>query len=315
VTPAAERVRPRRRITGMSAVLLPFTSDGHVDWDGFASLLARTRAAGLVPAVNMDTGFGGVLDDRTRRRVIAIAAEGGGEFVAGAYVDDRSGDALDVRAYSAAMDDIAGAGGTPIVFPSFGLMAVPEEEVGAAFAALARGCDRFLAFELGEMFAPAGRIFTLDTYRKLLEVPECVGAKHSSLDRQVEWDRLAIRDAMRPDFMVLTGNDLAIDMVMYGSDYLLGLSTFAPDAFAQRDHYWEQGDDRFYALNDVLQYLGAFSFREPVPGYRHDAAMFLRMRGWIGSDRTHSASPTRPQSDRAVLEGILSRLEQLLKEI
>ena len=31
---------------------------------------------------------------------------------------------------------------------------------------------------------------------------------------------------------VLTGNDLAIDMVMYGSDYLLGLSTFAPEAFA-----------------------------------------------------------------------------------
>ena len=37
---------------------------------------------------------------------------------------------------------------------------------------------------------------------------------------------------MRPDFLVFTGNDLAIDMVMYGSDYLLGLSTFAPDLFA-----------------------------------------------------------------------------------
>ena len=35
--------------------------------------------------------------------------------------------------------------------------------------------------------------------------------------------------SVRPDFLVLTGNDLAIDMVMYGSDYLLGLSTFAPD--------------------------------------------------------------------------------------
>jgi dihydrodipicolinate synthase/N-acetylneuraminate lyase len=314
VTPAAERLRPRRHITGMSAVLLPFTSDGGVDWDGFGSLLARTRAAGLVPAVNMDTGFGGLLDERTRRRVIAVAADGGGEFVAGAYVDDRPGDALDVPAYSRAMDDIVRAGGTPIVFPSFGLKAVSEEEVGAAFAGLARACDRFLAFELGEMFAPVGRMFTLDTYRKLLEVPECVGAKHSSLDRQAEWDRLAIRDAVRPDFMVLTGNDLAIDMVMYGSDYLLGLSTFAPDAFGRRDQYWEQGDDRFYALNDVLQYIGAFSFREPVPGYRHDAAMFLSRRGWIGSDRTHAGSPMRPPSDRVVLDGILRRLDQLLSE-
>lgn len=314
MTPAAERLRPRRRIVGMSAVLLPFTSDGDVDWDGFGSLLARTRAAGLVPAVNMDTGFGGLLDDRTRRRVIAAAADTGGEFVAGAYVDDRPGDALDVRAYSQAMEEIFRAGGTPIVVPSFGLKAVAEEEVGAAFAALARACDRFLAFELGEMFAPAGRIFTLDTYRKVLEVPECVGAKHSSLDRQAEWDRLAIRDAVRPDFMVLTGNDLAVDMVMYGSDYLLGLGTFAPDAFVRRDRYWQHGDDRFYALNDVLQYLGAFSFREPVPGYRHDAAMFLRMRSWVGSDRTHAASPVRPPTDRAVLEGILGRLEPLLSE-
>ncbi len=57
------------------------------------------------------------------------------------------------------------------------------------------------------------------------------------------------------------GNDLAIDMVMYGSDYLLGLSTFAPDAFALRDHHWASGDERFFELNDVLQYLGAFGNR------------------------------------------------------
>ena len=41
----------------------------------------------------------------------------------------------------------------------------------------------------------------------------------------------------------------------------------------------ESGDLRFYELNDLLQYLGSFSFREPVPAYRHDAAMFLRTRG------------------------------------
>jgi hypothetical protein len=111
---------------------------------------------------------------------------------------------------------------------------------------------------------------------------------------------------------VLTGNDLAIDMVMYGSDYLLGLSAFAPDAFAVRDRYWEAGDDRFYQLNDILQYLGAFAFRAPTPGYRHDAAMFLRRRGFIAHDETHPSSPRRPDSDRPVLEGILERLCELL---
>ena len=85
------------------------------------------------------------------------------------------------------------------------------------------------------MFVPYGRIVSLDAYRGLLDIPPCIGAKHSSLSRQAEWERLALRDEVRPDFQVLTGNDLAIDMVMYGSDYLLGLSTFAPEAFARRD--------------------------------------------------------------------------------
>ena len=53
---------------------------------------------------------------------------------------------------------------------------------------------------------------------------------------------------MRPDFKVFTGNDLAIDMVMYGSDYLLGLSAFAPDAFARRDAMWAAGDPAFLSV-------------------------------------------------------------------
>ncbi len=148
---------------------------------------------------------------------------------------------------------------------------------------------------------------------RILDIPNVVGLKHSSLDRGQEWARLALRDRHRPDFLLLTGNDRAIDMVVYGSDYLLGLSTFAPDAFAARDRAWAGGDDeRFWVLNDLLQYLGQLAFRAPVPGYRHDAAMFLVERGWIGSDRTHSTSPTRPESDRALLADVAARLDELL---
>ena len=158
------------------------------------------------------------------------------------------------------------------------------------------------------MFVPYGRIYSLDAYRGLLGVPACLGAKHSSLSRSLEWERLAVRDAERPGFLVLTGNDLAIDMVMYGSDYLLGLSTMAPDLFARRDALWEAGDVAFHELNDILQYLGCFAFRAPVPAYKHDAAMFLHLRGWIASPRTHPRAPTRPESDGAVLLEIAERL-------
>ena len=163
------------------------------------------------------------------------------------------------------------------------------------------------------MFAPFGAIYDLDTYGGLMGVANCIGAKHSSLSRQLEWERIALRDALRPDFKVFTGNDLAIDMVIYGSDYLLGLSTFAPDLFAQRDAMWLAGDPGFYELNDILQYLGFLAFRPPVPAYKHTAAQFLKLRGWIGSNQTHDDSPTRPSSDIAILRDIAARMG-VLKE-
>jgi len=307
-------VRPRRTITGMSAVLLPFDADGAIDWPGFEAHLDRTTAAGLIPAVNMDTGFGPVLDPADRTRILGIAsAHVAGEWVAGAHVVDAPGAACDVDAHERACVEIVERGGLPILFPSHGLASLDDDALVAFHERLAARCERVLGFELGPMFHPAGRIFSLDAFRRILEIPGVIGLKHSSLDRAQEWERLAIRDAHRPDFLLLTGNDLAIDMVVYGSDYLLGISTFAPDAFAARDRAWAAGDEaRFWALNDELQYLGRLAFRAPVPGYRHDAAMFLLERGWIGCDRTHATSPTRPESDRPLLAEIAARIDQLL---
>jgi len=308
VTHPDARVRPRRTITGMSAVLLPHTAGGAVDWDGLAAHVARTAGAGLTPAVNMDTGFVQVLDEATRDRVLEVAADNSDGFVAGAHLDDRAGDRFDLEGYRRQVDRIAARGGLPIVCPTHGLTALDGGGWVGAHAALAEQCDRFLAFELGPMFVPYGRIYDLDAYRGLLGIDACVGAKHSSLDRMPEWERLAARDEARPDFMVLTGNDLAIDMVMYGSDYLLGLSTFAPDRFAERDRMWATGDPRFFELNDLLQELGDFTFREPVPGYRHDAALFLELRGWIGSSRVPDGVTLRPDADVDVLRDIAERL-------
>jgi len=75
---------------------------------------------------------------------------------------------------------------------------------------------------------------------------------------------------------------------------------------------WEQGAAAFYEVNDLLQYLGFFAFRGPVPAYKHNAAMFLKLRGWIGCDDTHPGSAKRPESDRAVLAELLPRIEALL---
>jgi dihydrodipicolinate synthase/N-acetylneuraminate lyase len=298
----------------MSAVLLPFGAGGDVDWDGFEALVGRTVDAGLVPAVDMDTGYVQLLDEETRARVLDVAARlaGPGGFAGGAFVADEPGAPFDLDAHVRAMDAVAARGGTPVVFPSHGLNAQDDDEWVAAHAALGARVDRFIGFELGSMFVPHGRIYSLAAYEGLLGVDACIGAKHSSLSRAAEWDRLAVRDRVRPGFHVFTGNDLAIDMVCYGSDYLLGLSAFAPDAFAERDRRWAAGERSFHELNDLLQYLGCFAFRPPVPAYRHDAAMFLELRGHIAADGTPPGAPRRPDSDRAVLADVAARLEVML---
>jgi dihydrodipicolinate synthase/N-acetylneuraminate lyase len=308
-----ELLRPRRQITGISAILLPFTDSGDIDWTGFCAHVRRTADAGLTPAVNMDTGFVNLLDERTRLDVLRHAQStlGGAGFVAGAFIGDQPADRWDPTAYLRQIEQIQAYGGVPVIFQSHGLTGLEPAEIVEAYAELARDCPRFIAFELGPMFAPFGRIYDLETYAGLLDIPQCVGAKHSSLQRRPEWERLRLRDERRPDFKVFTGNDLAIDMVMYGSDYLLGLSTFAPEAFARRDARWAAGDPAFYELNDLLQYLGFIAFREPIPAYKHSAAQFLKVRGWIRCDRTHPDSPERPDGDVPILRDIAERLERV----
>ena len=307
---AVAMIRPNRRITGISAILLPFRENHEIDWPGLANHVRRTAAAGLTPAVNMDTGFANLITEEERQKVLRATrcALDGGEFVAGAFVADKPGDRFNADAYFRQVDSIQSHGGTPIIFQSFGLTQQPGADVVRAYERIGERTDGFIAFELGTMFAPFGAIYDLETYRGMLGVAKCVGAKHSSLSRQLEWERIALRDAVRPDFKVYTGNDLAIDMVIYGSDYLLGLSTFAPDLFAQRDAMWLAGDPSFYELNDILQYLGFLAFRPPVPAYKHSAAQFLKLRGWIASDETHPDSPSRPTSDIALLRDIAARV-------
>lgn len=303
-------IQPRRKITGMSAILLPFKANGEVAWGDFEAHVGRTLAAGLIPAVNMDTGYAHLIDEPTREEVLQrtrqLAADG--DFVAGAFVKDEQGAPLNLEAYFQAIDQIAAHQGIPVIFQSFGLTGQEEVGIVDVYQRIGEHAEKFIAFELGTMFAPFGRIYSLETYAKLMAIPNCLGAKHSSLSRELEWRRLQLRDRQRPDFKVLTGNDLAIDMVMYGSDYLLGLSTFAPDLFAERDQYWADGDPRFYELNDWLQYIGHFSFRPPVPAYKHSAAQFLHLRGWLETNKTHPDSPERPESDIAVWREVVERL-------
>jgi dihydrodipicolinate synthase/N-acetylneuraminate lyase len=311
----ARRLQPGRRIEGISAVLLPFDTSGAIDWDSFKPNIKRTLDVGIAPALNMDTGYTNLLAPEQRTQVLEAAREvsNGAPFVAGAFIEGQDGAVFDL--YARAVDEITAHGGTPILFQSTALKALSDAEKVALYAKISERVEKFYAFELGEMFLPFGEIYSLDIMRDMMQIPTLAGAKHSSLNRELEWQRLDLRDQIRPDFKVFTGNDLAIDLVAYGSDYLLGLSAFCPEAFALRDRLWLQDDARFWGLNDLIQYLGFFAFRPAVPAYKHTAAQFLKLRGRIESDNPHPKAARRPESDIEILRDISARLDAMMNEI
>ncbi len=307
-----ERRRLRRKVHGVAAALLPYESDGSVAVDAFQQHLTATHQAGLMNAVNMDTGYVNYLSEPEKRDVLRWTVEALGKnvrFVGGAYIENQTGDI--VALYRQQMDLIFQAGGIPIMFQTARLHGLSSKEKAAVYQAACQGYPHVLAFELGTMFAPNGEIFDEDTVRRLMDIPEIKGMKHSSLDRLIELKRLALRDEQRPEFRIYTGNDLGINMIEYGSDYLLGLASFAPEKFSQRDLLWEAGDPSYYALADALQYLGNIAFRPLVPAYKHSAAVFLHMAGRIPTDRVHPNNPKRPAWEAEILRDCASRLDCL----
>ena len=299
----------RRKVHGIAAALLPFESDGRIAVEAFQRHLVQTHRAGLMNAVNMDTGYVNYLSDAEKLEVLRWTQDALGRdtpFIAGAYIEDQPGNVVSL--YRRQMDSIVVSGAIPILFQTNRLHGKTAKEKVEVYQAAARGYAHVLAFELGRMFAPNGEIFDQETFLGLMDIPEIKGLKHSSLNRLVELERLSLRDANRPDFRIYTGNDLGINMIEYGSDYLLGLATFAPERFAERDRLWELGDAGYYALSDALQYLGNVAFREPVPAYKHSAAVFLNLIGRAPSSLTHPENMQRPAWEAEILRGCARRL-------
>lgn len=302
------RRQPGRVVTGMAAVLLPFDAEGRIAEEAYSSCLQETVAAGLTPAVNMDTGYVNLLTDREKERVLQMAQHTlqGAPFVAGAFIEGQEGEVADL--YRREIARIARYGGTPILFQTARLHNVPVSTIVQTYASAVSEVPTAYGFELGRMFAPNGEIWNAEVAEGIMSIPQIQGMKHSSLDRVIELERLALRDRVRPDFKIFTGNDLGIDMIEYGSDYLLGLAAFSPAKFAERDRLWQQQDPGYFAVADALQLLGNLAFRPPVPAYKHSAAIFLNLRGKIPTARTHPRSPERPPWERDILQSCAERL-------
>lgn len=306
------RLVPGRMIDGIAAVLLPFRQNDEPDFDAFARLVDHTYDSGLTPAINVETGVVHLLSADQRGDVLAVAAgvARGRRLIAGAFIEGEVGDI--VRLYQHEIERIVRQGGTPLLYQCAGLTSLDEEAIAAVYREATAACPAALAFELGRMLAPFGRIYSLDLVQRLMDIPQIIGLRHLSLDRIQEWYRLEARDLRRPEFAIYSGNDLAIDMPCYGSDYLLGAAACSPEAFALRDRLWAAGDLRVVALNDLLHHLGWLVCRPPFTSATHAIAQCLHVRGLLPTTRVHSEAGRRPETDLLVLKDISERLEAML---
>src|SRR5262249_28149660 len=135
-----EKLKPRRKVEGIAAALLPYDANGRLAVDFFQHHLVATQRAGLMNAVNMDTGYVNYLSDPEKAEVLGWAHEAlgkGAPFVAGAYIEGQDGDIIQL--YRREMDRIVLFGGIPILFQTARLHGKSPHEKIATYQAICKG--------------------------------------------------------------------------------------------------------------------------------------------------------------------------------
>ena len=131
--------KPGRKVHGVAAALLPVKEDGSIAVEAFQEHLIATHRAGLINAVNMDTGYVNYLSEADKKNVLRWAREALGrnvQFVAGAFIERESGDA--VTLYRKQMDAIVSVGGIPIMFQSARLRGKSSTEKAGVYLEAAK---------------------------------------------------------------------------------------------------------------------------------------------------------------------------------
>jgi hypothetical protein len=312
LTLALRHLTPDRSVQGAAALPVWAGPSGTLDLGGLAARLEATFAAGLTPAVNLFAGSVDLLglDDRIDVLSTAAGVARGRRFIAGTWPADDAAP-LAVR-YGRAVDVVARQGGTPLLLPIPELETLDADALAHLWRQATSGHRGVLALEIAPAFGLPGTIHAPEALSRLLDVPSLGGLVHASLDRGTEWARIEARDVGRPDFRIYSGHERALDMVAYGSDYLLGTAGCAPEAFAARDRAWRAGEPLAFELNDVLQYLGTLMHRDPLPGARHAAVQWLHARGLVRDATPWPGTERRPDSDDVLYRTIAARLDALL---
>ena len=185
----------------------------------------------------------------------------------------------------------------PLLLPIRELAALDGDALAHLWRQATAGHRGVLVIEMAAAFDAPAPLYAADVVTRILDIASLGGLVHASLDRGAEWARVEARDVARPDFRIYSGHERALDMVAYGSDYLLATAGCAPEAFAARDRAWRQGAPVGFELNDALQALATLLYRAPIDGARHGALQWLQARGaGRATPRPRPASSCAPRA-------------------
>ena len=312
LTLALRHLTPSRTIDGAAALPVWLDPAGRLDLPGLAARLHETFAAGLTPAVNLFAGSVDRLGREQRTDVLATAAgvARGRRFIAGTVPTE---DAAPLAArYGRAVDAVVRQGGTPVLLPIPELGTLDGDALAHLWRQATAGHRGVLVIEMAAAFDAAAPLYSAEVVTRILDIPSLGGMVHASLNRGLEWARIEARDVARPDFRIYSGHERALDMVSYGSDYLLATAGCAPAAFAARDRGWRQGAPVGFELNDALQALAALLYRVPIGSARHGVLQWLQARGVVEHASPVPGITRRPASDLALYREIHIRIQSLL---
>lgn len=282
------------------AAILPMNATYQPDFDHYEHYLKWLIDNGAIAlAVNMDTGEGPQLTIEERLQVVQVAAKvaaGRATVMAGLMGATTEGAVSLAVAYKE-----AGADGL-VIFPNAAFRNDPLD-VAISYGyhkAIAEATDMpLMLFQLAPVFG--GVLYTRDTLRKLLEIPQVTSIKEASFDAQYySYTIETVRMCGRP-ITVLTGNDRFItESILLGAEgALLGFAAVGCPLVAKMLKLSNTGKlGEVAVMRNKLQRFAEVIYADPVLDYRARCKAALAILGVIDRKLTFVRLPLLPTPDK-----------------
>jgi 4-hydroxy-tetrahydrodipicolinate synthase len=291
-----------QRIT--AATILPFHSDGSIDWAGFERVLGYCTTQPEVSSVfvNGHAGESSSLTSAERAQVIRFARRHVAAhqcLVAGLVASHTAGaveQALQARDCGADVLTVF-----PLEFPGLAPVARAEAQI-AHVRAIGEAVEMPLALFQYPFSSPATH--DTATLATLAELPWLVGIKEGSDSMTLYEDNLRAVKSVNPGLKMLPSNfDWFLPQLAVGGDGILtGLASLAPDALARLWRASEAKDlDAMRAANNALYPLVRAVYALPRSDMYARIKQALHDDGLIGSAFSRTCKTAFGDAERAAL--------------